>query len=112
MADEIPETPVEETIQTPPAPVPQVQTEARPAAAPPPAASLVIDGEKSERELQLERDLETERDRAKKAEIIAAEWQDKATTLKEIPAPPKPPKVKRGRSVADIILGNDDDNDE
>ena len=107
MDNEIPpppvETPVEETPKTPP-PAPPAN-----APAPPPVAALVLNGEKSEREIVLERELETERARAKRAEIVAAEKELENQRLKEIPAPPKPPKVKRGRTIAEIILGDEEE---
>ena len=65
-----------------------------PVSAAPPAAALVINGTKSEREIQLERDLEKERDRAKRAEIVAAEKEREVQELKKIPAVPKPKKEK------------------
>lgn len=48
---------------------------------PPPAATVVAQGERNEQVIQLEQELEAERKARKTAETIAAEWQDKARTL-------------------------------
>lgn len=69
--------------------------------APPPATALVVNGVKSEREIELERQLEdtnvrltaNER-RALEAERRAAELERDNQELKKIPAAPKP-KAKR-----------------
>ncbi|HEY5232009.1 MAG TPA: hypothetical protein VIK35_00545 [Verrucomicrobiae bacterium] len=84
-------------------------------AAPPPAARLVVNGEKSEREIELEGLLaDTEQKisaaerRAIEAESIAAETERENQTLKEIPAPPKPPKVKREKHWSDPVFSLDE----
>jgi len=59
----------------------------------PPAAVGVVNG-KTERELQLEKDLETERVARKKAETDASYSADEARRLKE--AQDNPPKKRRG----------------
>jgi hypothetical protein len=69
-----------------------------PAAAPPPAAVVVLEGTKTEREIQLEKDLETERLARRKAETDAAYAQDEFRRLKEIPMPP-PPNPKKSRNT-------------
>jgi len=104
MPDEIPPlTP--ETAEVPAAPSPS------PVPPAPPAARLVVEGVKSEREIELERALETERDRAKRAEIIAAEAERKAQELLQIPKPPKPKKEKRKPGWSDPVFDNADDED-
>ena len=88
-----PATPVQS--QNPPAPVPAAVP------APPPATALVVNGVKSEREIELERQLEdtnvrltaNER-RALEAERRAAELERDNQELKKIPAAPKA-KAKR-----------------
>jgi hypothetical protein len=103
MADEILET----TTETPVPPV--VEETPAPVQAAPPAASLVIEGEvKSERELQLEKQLAEEQERAKRAEVIAAEWQDKATRTPTPPAP-APKKVKRKLLLPTMFDNEGDD---
>ena len=52
-------------------------------AAPPPAATVVAEGKRTEREIELEKELEETRKGKKKAETEASEWQDKARTMKE-----------------------------
>ncbi len=106
MPDEIP-TPAPETPEVPAAPVGQPQ--GSPVQTPPPAARLVVEGVKSEREIELERALETERDRAKRAEVIAAEAERKAQELLQIPKPPAPPKEKRKRNWSDPVFSDDDE---
>jgi hypothetical protein len=113
MADEISPSSVEtpDEVQTPPPPAP-VQTNQP---APPPASVVVVNGVKSEREIELEgllasRDetLSVAERRALEAERRAAELERDNQTLREIPVP-KPPKVKRERSIASIILGDEDE---
>lgn len=102
MADENPTAPPEVPNHPVPSPDP-----APPPPAAPPAAALVVAGTKNERELELERKLEAESERARKAEIIAAEWQDKATKLPPIPAAAK--KVKRVQHWSDPVFSQDED---
>lgn len=64
-----------------------------PAPAAPPAAAAVVNG-KTERELQLEKDLESERAARKKSETDAAYLQDENRRLKEIPTPAAPKKSR------------------
>lgn len=64
----------------------------------PPAAAIVVSGDRSERERQLESELEEERKQRKKAETNAAHHQDEARRLKEAglrPTPPTPAPDKR-----------------
>lgn len=86
-----------------------------PAPAAPPAAKLVTQGVKSEREIELEgllaakdETLTAAERRALEAERKAAELERDNQVLREVPIP-KPVKVKRERCTADIILGNDAD---
>ena len=102
MPDEIP-PPAPETPEVPAAPSPA------PVPPAPPAARLVVEGLKSEREIELERALETERDRAKRAEIIAAEAERKAQELLQIPKPPAPKKEKRKPGWSDPVFDDDAD---
>jgi hypothetical protein len=50
----------------------------------------VVEGEKSEREIELERDLESERASRRKAETDAAYHADEARRLKELQSGPTP----------------------
>jgi hypothetical protein len=76
---------------SPPAPVQAENPPGESVPAPPPAAQLVITGEvRSEREIQLERDLETERKRARNAEILAAEKEREAQDLRAGAVKPAP----------------------
>jgi hypothetical protein len=71
-----------------------------PPADPPPAAAVVLTGEKTERELQLEKDLEAERQSRKKVELDNAQLQDEVhrLTTPEPPAPnPPAPKPRPAR---------------
>lgn len=52
-------------------------------------------GQKTERELQLEKDLETERQAKKKVELDNAQLQDENHRLKTPPSPPTDPKPRR-----------------
>jgi hypothetical protein len=72
---------------TPPGPTPTPE--------PPPAAKIVVTGEKTERELQLEKDLETERQAKKKVELDNAQLQDKVHRLSTPPAPADPPAPRK-----------------
>ena len=77
---------------TPPAPATPPPAEP---AAPPPAAKIVVTAEKTERELQLERDLEAERKRAKDAEMLAAQKTDEFHRYKTAVESPRPmPKAE------------------
>ena len=68
---------------------------AAPDLAPPPGAAIVAAGKKTERELQLESELEKAKRLVKEREIRAAELEDENRRLKEIPAdPPAPPAAK------------------
>ncbi len=68
---------------------------ASPVAAPPPAATIVVEGTRSERELELERELESTRAGQRAAELKAAYAEDKARRLMEIQSRPPAPRVKR-----------------
>jgi len=62
----------------------------------PPAATVVTQGSRTERESDLERQLDEERQARRKAETDAAYAQDEARRLKDIQtARPEPPKAKR-----------------
>lgn len=74
------------TQSSPPEPIPA------PPPAPPPAADTVLQGTRSERELQLEEDLRKERESKKKLETDVAHLQDENHRLKQVPAPPAPPQ--------------------
>jgi hypothetical protein len=104
MPEEIPH------VENPPTPAPQ------PAA--PPATNLVIHGDKSEREIELE-GLLSDRDeklsaaeRGKlEAERKAAEFERENQELKKIPAPAPQPKVKRKPHWSDPVISNEDENE-
>lgn len=81
-----PDPPIEGGPAPEPSPAPAPAP--APAGAPPPAAAAVIDG-KTERELQLEKQLEEENGKRKKAETDASYLADENRRLKETPAPPK-----------------------
>ena len=95
----VPPDPPKPPSEEPPPPAPPAPPPAPPAA-PPPAAEVVLTGEKNERELQLEKDLEAERQSRKKTELDNAQLQDEVHRLKSPPAPspadPKPRRKKRG----------------
>jgi hypothetical protein len=91
-----------------------------PLQAPPPAANLVIHGEKSEREIHLEK-LLSERDseisdaqRGRlEAERQAAEFERENQELKKIPAAPAPVKEKKvKRKLLFPTMFDDDDEEE
>ena len=67
----------------PPAPAPEPAPPE-----PPPATKIVVSGTKTEREIELETKLAEESDRAKRAEIIAAEHQDENKRLRAAQAAP------------------------
>lgn len=65
---------------------------------PPPAAQVVIHGQKSEREAALERELAEERERRKAREIELAHLQDENHRLKSVglsPASPTSPAPRK-----------------
>ena len=104
MNDEIPTPPPGET-QIPPAP------EAAPIpaapAAPPPAARLVVEGVKSEREIELERQLESVSARTRLLETTVSERE---RDLQRLTAPPSPVKrPKRKPNWSDPVFGNGED---
>jgi hypothetical protein len=66
---------------------------AQPPAEPPPAASAVVTGKKSEREVQLEKELEAERGKLREREIKISELEDQNFQLKGS----QPKKEKRVR---------------
>jgi hypothetical protein len=55
----------------------------------------VVTGEKTERELQLEKDLETEREAKKRVELDNAQLQDKVHRLQSPPVPDDPPAPRK-----------------
>ena len=74
-------------------------TPAVPAPEPPKAAEVVLNGPRTEREVQLEKDLETERSARKKIETDNAQLQDELhrLTTPAVPAPVKDrPSCRRG----------------
>ena len=88
----VPPDPPKPPSEEPPPPAPP---------APPPAAEIVLTGEKTERELQLEKDLEAERQSRNKIELDNAQLQDEVHRLKSLPPsapadPIKPRRKKRG----------------
>jgi hypothetical protein len=92
MADILPPAPAAPEPPAAPASAPA------PAAAPPPAAAVVIEGQKTEREIKLEKDLEEARQARLTAETKASYAEDKARQLEERLRPaPAPVKVPRDR---------------
>jgi hypothetical protein len=81
----------------PPSPpvVPEPPPPPDPPAAPPPVAEIVLTGEKTERELQLEKDLDSERNSRKKVELDNTQLQEQVHRLKSPPPPDAPPKPRR-----------------
>ena len=71
---------------TPPAPAPD------PA---PPATKIVVEGTRTEREIELERTLENERTARRKAETDASYHADEARRLKELQTATPPAKSRR-----------------
>lgn len=84
-----------DTPGTPPAP-PALPVETPiDAPAPPPVAKIVVSTARTEREMQLERDLESERERAKRAEMLAAQKTDEFHRYKTAVESPRPmPKAE------------------
>jgi hypothetical protein len=87
--------PAEVVTQASPPPAPPAPPEIA-APAPPPAARIVVEGERSEREIDLESELQAERDRhattaaeKKQREIRISELEDERRTLLAPPAPKK-----------------------
>lgn len=67
-----------------------VEPPAVPPALPPPAAVVVVNGDKTERELELEGQLQTERDARKKVDLDCAQLLDENQRLKTpVPVPVK-----------------------
>jgi hypothetical protein len=63
---------------------------------PPPATRIVVEGQKTEREIELERRLEDESNARRKAETDASYHADEARRLKELQSQvPQPRKQKR-----------------
>jgi len=93
-----------ETTPTTPQPADPSQTPTTTGATPPPseppaappATRIVVEGTKTEREIELERELESARCAQKLAETNAAYSADEARRLKEIQnqIPPSPPRKK------------------
>ena len=104
MIDENPPAPLE--VSNPPIPP---ENPAPPVQASPPATALVLNGTKSEREIELERKLDAETERAKKAEVIAAEWQRENEDLKTIPRPAPAPKPKRKHNWLSPVIGAEEE---
>lgn len=80
--------------ETPPAPAPTAPTPAAPE--PPLATKIVVEGTKTEREIELERRLEQEAEARRKAETDASYHADEARRLKELQSQrPSPPAKKK-----------------
>lgn len=79
--------------------------QADPKPAPPPAAKVVVESGKSERELQLEADLQRERDERKKDQIKLSETQDENQRLKQVPQEKKPAKAKKSSGPISSFFG-------
>jgi len=96
----------------PPAPAAPSSPSVPPA---PSAATTVIKGTKTEAELQLEKDLRTERDshattaaEKKKREIRIAELEDELRTLRAAQSAPAAP-AKQSRGMMEKFLSGDDE---
>jgi hypothetical protein len=100
MADEnVPPSPAPQPApgNPPPSPAPAPPPEPRPAPQAPPVAEAVVNG-KTEREAQLERDVEALNKKLKDTELTVAERDDVIRQLKDLKAEPTPaPKKKKGR---------------
>jgi hypothetical protein len=84
---------------------PSVELPAQPAQpAAPPAAVIVNHGERTEREIVLERELQTEKLARKKAETDAGYAQDEARRLKELQAMANAPKPKNKNGTGWTLL--------
>jgi hypothetical protein len=105
MDNEIPTTALETQVSSTPT-CASVQTV--PAA--PPATKLVVEGLKSEREIQLEAQLDAEKAARRTAETISAEKEREVQRLKEIPSVPVK-KVKRFWLPSPVI-GSDEEEEE
>jgi hypothetical protein len=70
---------------TPPTPPNPPVPPTAPVPAPPPAATTVLDGTKSERELQLEQELATAAEAKKNLEIRNSQLEDENHLLKRVP---------------------------
>jgi hypothetical protein len=75
-----------------------------------------VNGEKSEREIELEgllasttENLTAAERRALEAERRSAELERDNQMLLEIPPPPKPPKVKREKHWSDPVFSDDEE---
>ena len=77
---------------------PDVTPAPAPSPAPPEATRIVVTGEKSERELTLEKQLEEANSARRKAETDASYHQDEARRLKELQTAPPPTKKKVKRA--------------
>lgn len=73
-----------------------------PAPAPPPATEVVITGEKSERELRLEEELERERQARKKDQTKLCELEDENHHLKKVVTPSATPARGKNKSAGPI----------
>jgi membrane protein involved in colicin uptake len=74
---------------------------------PPPAAVTVLEGERTERETNLEAELATEREARRKAETDAAYAQDEARRLKAVGLTPTP-APKKQKSMWNDFFGEED----
>jgi len=86
----------EPTPTDPPPPPPAPPSGEPGTPAPPPVSEIVLTAPKNEREVQLEKELEAERQSRKKVELDNAQLQDQLHQLKSPPAPTDPPRKKSG----------------
>jgi len=91
------------------------ETTPKPETTPPPAAQTVINGDRTEKTVELAAELEKERAARKKAETESAGWQDKYQTLitaqKSAPAPAPAPAKARGFRLPRVLINCGDETD-
>jgi hypothetical protein len=98
------------TNEPAPAPAPEPVNPPQPAAPePPPAAVIVKEGDRNERTVQLERELEQERSARRTAETKCSEAEDEARRLRESQAQRQPRITKPKRPWYDLPTLLDDD---
>ena len=79
-----------------------------PPPAPGPAATVVIEGTKTEREIELEKQLEEAQQGLKKVQTDAAYLQDENFRLKQVPAVPPTPAPKKQRAFVTLLHDPED----
>lgn len=89
------EPPASSPPANPPATDPPAENPPPPAPAPPPAATTVLEGTRTERELELEKKLADEQDGRKNDQLRNMELEDENRRLKQIPT--EAPKEHGGR---------------